>query len=171
MVRGEVEFAVVGPFGVEIRLDRQVAAAATRTPDTAPSPRDPDWVRFNPRELDAHALDRLQPGWSSPTAAPGSSHPRPLTTVGEKVLPRRSLGPTISLTDPGGAGVSREVRRSSSPVQAWLVFETLPNVRALALVTLRCPISSLTPVRLEPVVAERCDAGSEEPAVAGGLVW
>lgn len=58
--RGDVEFAVVGPFGVEIRLDRQVAAAATRTPDTAPSPRDPDWVRFNPRELDAHALDRLQ---------------------------------------------------------------------------------------------------------------
>ena len=58
--RGSVEFAVVGPFGVELRLDRQVAAAATRTPDTAPSPRGPEWVRFNPRELDAHALDRLQ---------------------------------------------------------------------------------------------------------------
>lgn len=58
--RGSVEFAVVGPFGVEIRLDRQVAAAAARTPDTALSPRGPDWVRFNPRELDAHALDRLR---------------------------------------------------------------------------------------------------------------
>ena len=56
---GEVELAVVGPFGVEIRLDRQVAAAATQTPDAEVSPRGPDWVRFNPRELDAHALDRL----------------------------------------------------------------------------------------------------------------
>jgi hypothetical protein len=59
-LRGGVEFAVVGPFGVEIRLDRQIAAAATRTPDTATSARGADWVRFNPRELDAHALDRLQ---------------------------------------------------------------------------------------------------------------
>ena len=58
--RGSVEFAVVGPFGVEIRLDHQVAVAAARTPDTASSPRGTDWVRFNPRELDAHALDRLQ---------------------------------------------------------------------------------------------------------------
>ena len=58
-LRGEVEFAVVGPFGVEILLDRQVAAAATRTPDAALSARGPDWVRFNPRQLDAHALDRL----------------------------------------------------------------------------------------------------------------
>ncbi len=58
--RGDVEFAMVGPFGVEIRLDRQVAAAAARTPDVALSARGPDWVRFNPRELDAHALDRLK---------------------------------------------------------------------------------------------------------------
>ena len=57
--RGSAEFVVVGPFGVEIRLDRQVAAAATRTPDAAISARGPDWVRFNPRELDPHALDRL----------------------------------------------------------------------------------------------------------------
>ena len=59
-LRGGVEFAVVGPFGAEVRLDRQVAAAAIRTPDTGPSPRGPDWVRFNPRELDPHALDRLE---------------------------------------------------------------------------------------------------------------
>ncbi|HEX3266008.1 MAG TPA: hypothetical protein VHR16_10105 [Candidatus Limnocylindrales bacterium] len=58
--RAGSEFAIAGPFGVEIRLDRQVAAAATRTPDTAPSPRGPDWIRFNPRELDPHALDRLR---------------------------------------------------------------------------------------------------------------
>ena len=58
--RRGVEFAVVGPFGVEIRLDPQVAAAAGRTPDTATSARGAEWVRFNPRELDAHALDRLE---------------------------------------------------------------------------------------------------------------
>jgi|SRR4051794_26042869 hypothetical protein len=58
--RGQTAFAVTGPFGVEIRLDRLVAAAAVRTPDTAPSPRGPDWIRFNPRELDPHALDRLR---------------------------------------------------------------------------------------------------------------
>jgi len=58
--RRGVDFAVAGPFGVEIRLDRQVAPAAARTPDTAPSPRGPEWIRFNPRELDPHALDRLR---------------------------------------------------------------------------------------------------------------
>ena len=58
--RGAVPFAALGSAGVEIRLERAVAAAATRTPDTAPSPRGPDWIRFNPRELDAHALDRLR---------------------------------------------------------------------------------------------------------------
>lgn len=58
--RGGVAFAVLGPTGVEIRLDPAIAAAATRTPDTAPSPRGKDWVRFNPRELDGHAVDRLE---------------------------------------------------------------------------------------------------------------
>lgn len=57
--RGGVAFAVLGPTGIELRLDPAIAAAATRTPDTAPSPRGRDWVRFNPRELDAHAIDRL----------------------------------------------------------------------------------------------------------------
>jgi hypothetical protein len=57
---GDVEFAVLGPFGIELRLDPPIAAAAARTPDTAPSPRGPAWIRFNPRELDAHALDRLR---------------------------------------------------------------------------------------------------------------
>jgi hypothetical protein len=51
---------VLGPTGIELRLDPAIAAAATRTPDTAPSPRGNEWVRFNPRGLDAHAEDRLR---------------------------------------------------------------------------------------------------------------
>src|SRR6267378_535113 len=58
--RGGREFAALGPSGIELQLDRAVAAAATRTPDTAPSPRGPEWIRFNPHELDGHALDRLR---------------------------------------------------------------------------------------------------------------
>lgn len=58
--RGGVAFAILGPTGIEIRLDPAIAAAASRTPDTAPSPRGREWVRFNPRDLDAHAVDRLR---------------------------------------------------------------------------------------------------------------
>ena len=58
--RAGTAFASLGPSGIEIRLDRAVAAAATRTPDTAPSPRGADWIRFNPHELDGHAADRLR---------------------------------------------------------------------------------------------------------------
>jgi hypothetical protein len=54
------EFAALGPSGIELLLDRAVAGAATRTPDTAPSPRGPEWIRFNPHKLDGHALDRLR---------------------------------------------------------------------------------------------------------------
>lgn len=50
---------MLGPDGAELRLDPAIAAAATRTPDTGPSPRGAEWVRFNPRELDGHAVDRL----------------------------------------------------------------------------------------------------------------
>jgi hypothetical protein len=57
--RGGVTFAVLGDAGVELRLDVRVAAAAARTPDAAPSDRGPDWVRFNPHTMDAHAVDRL----------------------------------------------------------------------------------------------------------------
>ena len=53
-------FAVLGRDGIEIRLDAPIAAAATRTPDTAPSTRGREWVRFNPHELDGHAVDRLR---------------------------------------------------------------------------------------------------------------
>ena len=58
--RADTPFAALGPSGIEIRLDRPIAAAASQTPDTAPSPRGPDWIRFNPRELDGHAIDRLR---------------------------------------------------------------------------------------------------------------
>jgi hypothetical protein len=54
------EFAALGEAGIEVRLDAPVAAAATRTPDTAPSSRGKEWIRFNPRELDGHAVDRLR---------------------------------------------------------------------------------------------------------------
>ena len=57
---GERAFAALGPSGIEILLDPPIAAAATRTPDTAPSARGREWVRFNPHELDGHALDRLR---------------------------------------------------------------------------------------------------------------
>jgi hypothetical protein len=52
-------FSVLGQDGIELRLEPAIAAAAARTPDAAPSPRGPEWVRFNPRELDGHATDRL----------------------------------------------------------------------------------------------------------------
>ena len=58
--RASHAFAALGSSGVEIRLDNAIAAAATRTPDTAPSTRGPEWIRFNPHELDGHADDRLR---------------------------------------------------------------------------------------------------------------
>jgi hypothetical protein len=57
---GERQFAVLGPSGIELRLDPPIAAAAIRTPDTGPSARGPEWVRFNPHEMDGHAVDRLR---------------------------------------------------------------------------------------------------------------
>jgi hypothetical protein len=53
-------FATLGPDGIEISLDQAIAAAAARTPDSAPSSRGRNWVRFNPHEIDAHAVDRLR---------------------------------------------------------------------------------------------------------------
>ncbi|HUG30816.1 MAG TPA: hypothetical protein VMQ65_09935 [Candidatus Limnocylindria bacterium] len=57
---GDQPFATVGPAGVEVRLDPTIAAAAGRTPDAGPSPRGAEWVRFDPLELDGHAVDRLR---------------------------------------------------------------------------------------------------------------
>ena len=52
--------AVVAASGTsaEFQLTTAVASAAVRTPDTTPSPRGPGWVRFEPAELDDHAIDR-----------------------------------------------------------------------------------------------------------------
>ena len=58
--RADHAFAVLGPDAIEIRLDRDIATAAARTPDTAPSSRGPDWISFSPGGLDAHAIDRLR---------------------------------------------------------------------------------------------------------------
>lgn len=55
---GGITFAAVGGGQAEFRLDPMVAAAALRTPDTAPSSRGRDWVAFAPSELDRHAIDR-----------------------------------------------------------------------------------------------------------------
>jgi hypothetical protein len=53
-------FASLGATGIEIRLDRQIAGAAARTPDVTLSGRGPEWIHFAPAELDPHALDRLE---------------------------------------------------------------------------------------------------------------
>jgi hypothetical protein len=58
--RGGRPFAALGSNGIEILLDPPIAAAASRTPDTAPSSRGAEWIRFDPQELDSHALDRLR---------------------------------------------------------------------------------------------------------------
>jgi hypothetical protein len=58
--RGSAPFAALDASGIEVRLDAVIAVAASRTPDTAPSARGPEWVRFSPPELDPHALDRLE---------------------------------------------------------------------------------------------------------------
>ncbi|MEO8571862.1 MAG: hypothetical protein ABI553_09190 [Chloroflexota bacterium] len=53
-------FAVLSGDGraADFELDPAVAAAATRTPDVAPSGRGPGWVRFAPAALDDHGADR-----------------------------------------------------------------------------------------------------------------
>ncbi len=60
-------FASVAVDGVsaDFRLDPAVAAAALRTPDTGPSRRGADWVRFAPSELDDHAIDRAEAWFGS----------------------------------------------------------------------------------------------------------
>jgi hypothetical protein len=53
-------FAALTNDAIELRLDPPIATAAVRTPDTGPSPRGPEWVRFAPVDLDDHAVDRLE---------------------------------------------------------------------------------------------------------------
>jgi hypothetical protein len=58
--RNDRPFATASGDGTtaEFALDPAVAAAATRTPDVAPSSRGPGWVAFSPPDLDDHAADR-----------------------------------------------------------------------------------------------------------------
>jgi hypothetical protein len=58
--RGDRSFATLSADGAtaSFALDPAVAAAATRTPDVAPSARGAGWVDFTPAELDDHAIDR-----------------------------------------------------------------------------------------------------------------
>lgn len=51
-------FAVVEGDALVVDLGATVAAAAVRTPDTRPSERGSDWVRFEPGTLDRFARDR-----------------------------------------------------------------------------------------------------------------
>jgi hypothetical protein len=57
--RGATAFAVLRGSTVELRLDRAIAAAALKTPDTQDSERGPEWVRYAPATLEGHDLDRL----------------------------------------------------------------------------------------------------------------
>ena len=45
---------------VELRLGDEIAEAALRTPDTGPSSRGPEWVRFAPARWDELAFDRVE---------------------------------------------------------------------------------------------------------------
>jgi hypothetical protein len=58
--RGGRAFAAAGGGAAEFRLDPLVAKAALRTPDTQPSNRGAEWVRFSPQALDDHAVDRAE---------------------------------------------------------------------------------------------------------------
>jgi hypothetical protein len=53
-------FAILDGDTVELRLDDAVAAAAIRTPDVTSTPRGSEWVRYSPRTLEGHDLDRLE---------------------------------------------------------------------------------------------------------------
>ena len=59
-VRHGQPIAAVGGAAVELRLLLDVAEAARRTPDTGPSRRGDEWVRFAPSAWDEHATDRLE---------------------------------------------------------------------------------------------------------------
>lgn len=57
---GPSVFAVLAGDRAEFRLDPVVVRAALRTPDTAASPRGPDWLAFGPAALDDHGVDRAE---------------------------------------------------------------------------------------------------------------
>jgi len=73
---GPSVFATLAGGRAEFRLDPLVAAAALRTPDTAPSPRGKDWIAFAPSTLDDHALDRAEAWFLSAHRRAASSRSR-----------------------------------------------------------------------------------------------
>ena len=56
--RAGIPFAATDGETLEVRLAVPVAHAALRTPDTEPSRRGAEWVRFTPVVLDQYAADR-----------------------------------------------------------------------------------------------------------------
>ncbi len=58
--RGSTLFAALEPAAVELRLQPDIAEAVLRTPETAPSRRGSEWVRFAPTEIDQFVIDRLE---------------------------------------------------------------------------------------------------------------
>jgi hypothetical protein len=59
-LEGEVVVAVVTRTSVEFRLRPDVATAAARTVDAAPSARGPEWVTFTPTSFDRFTRDRIE---------------------------------------------------------------------------------------------------------------
>jgi hypothetical protein len=74
--RGQVFAVVEAPASAELRLRADIAEAARRTPATGGSERGPEWVRFEPPELDDHALDRAEAWFLSAWRAAGEGRPR-----------------------------------------------------------------------------------------------
>ena len=62
---GGAVFAAVSADGAEFRLEPVVGRAARATADTAASGRGPEWVAFNPRQLDRYAIDRASAWFGS----------------------------------------------------------------------------------------------------------
>ena len=57
---GVAPFVVLSGDTAEFHLDRTIASAARRTPDTGASNRGAEWVAFSPPEIDQFAEDRLR---------------------------------------------------------------------------------------------------------------
>ncbi len=57
---GKTVIVVVEGTTAAFRLRADVAAAAARTPDAAPSPRGPEWVAFSPTAFDRFTRDRIE---------------------------------------------------------------------------------------------------------------
>jgi hypothetical protein len=70
--RGSRLFAVVDRAAVEFRLRADVADAVLRTPDTSPSGRGNEWVRFEPEAIDPSVEDRLAAWITSAWRAAGN---------------------------------------------------------------------------------------------------